>query len=150
VSKIVFLCDLEGVIFDNSHRLHLWKANLWDEYDDACLADHPHNTICEFLRSLTVLQEMIIVTGRSEKYRDRTLDQLQKLQIYPELVLFRPWYDIPKTKEAQIKLDFFNDTIKPMFGEDRIYIALEDRDDCVEAYRNAGIDCWQIRNGQLG
>lgn len=150
---VVLCVDLEGVLTNNDHRLHLMRAGDWDAYEVAALEDPCNPTFIAFLGSLQwTTFDIIVWTGRYEKYRHRTYEQIKRFGFYPDNVLMRDDLDIPKTKEPELKLQYLH-TIREMYAESLepvTIIALEDRDDVVEALRNAGIDCWQVRNGQPG
>lgn len=149
---VVLIVDLEGTITDNAHRLHFMKAGKWDEYEVAAIQDPVHPHIKKFLGSLYWSHaQLVIVTGRYEKYREETRKQLAAADIFPDHLLMRESFDIPKTKEPALKLAFL-EQIKNLYcaDPDAAFIALEDRDDVVEALRNAGIECWQVRNGAIG
>jgi len=152
MTECILMVDLEGVVTDNSHRLHLMKSGDWDAYEEAALEDPCHPTFRKFLNSINwTTFEIVLVTGRYEKYRHRTYEQLKKFGIYPEHLLMRDNFDIPKTKEPELKLQFLEE-VRRIYADypNAAIIAMEDRDDVVEALRNAGIDCWQTRNGQPG
>jgi hypothetical protein len=145
------MVDLEGAMTDNAHRLHFMKAGEWDEYERLAVEDpcYPHFT--EFLSSVYwTTFELVVVTGRYEKYREATRKQLASFKVFPSHLLMRDNFDIPKTKEPALKLAYLEE-IRALYPEqDTVIIALEDRDDVVEALRNAGIECWQVRNGAIG
>jgi hypothetical protein len=148
---VVLLVDLEGVLFNNAQRLHLFKAAQWAEYETSFPDDTVYPVMSQFLSSVYWSTfELVIVTGRYQKYYDQTVEQMRKVNIHPEHLLMRDNFDIPKTKEPELKLQLL-DEIKRLYPEPgTMFIALEDRDDVVEAYRNAGIECWQVRNGSIG
>lgn len=152
MTTCVLVVDLEGSITDNAPRLHLMKAGLWNEYEQAGPDDPVHPFIRTFLASLYWSHcQLVVVTGRYEKYREATRKQLAAADIYPDHIFMRENFDIPKTKEPELKLAFL-EQIRNLYcaDPDTALIALEDRDDVVEAYRNAGIECWQVRNGAIG
>lgn len=152
MTTCVLIVDLEGTITDNAHRLHLMKGGEWEEYELAAPNDPVHPFINAFLKSLYWSYcQLVVVTGRYEKYREETRKQLAAADIYPDHMLMRDNLDIPKTKEPALKLAYLEE-IKNLYcaEPDTAFIALEDRDDVVEALRNAGIECWQVRNGALG
>jgi len=143
------MVDLEGALTDNAHRLHFMKAGDWDEYERLAPKDPCHPFICEFLSSVYWSTfELVVVTGRYEKYREETRKQLAAFNVHPDHMLMRDNFDIPKTKEPALKLAYL-EQVRELYPDATI-IALEDRDDVVEALRNAGIECWQVRNGAIG
>jgi beta-phosphoglucomutase-like phosphatase (HAD superfamily) len=147
----VLMVDLEGAITDNAHRLHHMKSGDWETYEALAPEDPCHPHIKEFLSSVYwATFELVVVTGRYEKYYERTRSQLAEAKIYPSEILMRDNFDIPKTKEPELKLGFLAKVRELYPDPGTVIIALEDRDDVVEALRNAGIECWQVRNGAQG
>jgi hypothetical protein len=85
---------------------------------------------------------------RYQQWEFQTNAWLGKYGIYPDWVMYRDKYDIPKTKEPILKMQYLEE-IRRNYGDGH-YLALDHKDDVVEAYRNAGVECWQVRNGVLG
>lgn len=149
---LVIICDLEGVLTDNAHRLHLFKAGQWDEYESECVNDAPFTQTIKMVRTILELNEssiLVVVTGRYPKWEQLTNQWLMDNRVYPDWVVYRDKFDIPKTKEPLLKEQMLAE-IKNNYGEEYTFLALDDKDDCVEMYRNAGIECWQVRAGVLG
>ncbi len=147
--SLVVIASLEGVLADNSHRQHLFRAGQWDDYEAACVDDVPYAGTVEAVNlMLHGNYRFVITTVRYQRWEFQTNAWLSKHEIYPDWVMFRDKYDIPKTKEPILKMGYFEE-IRRNYCDGQHFLVLEHRDDVVEAYRNAGIECWQIRNGVL-
>lgn len=150
MSGDVILADLDGTLFDVSHRLHLAKQKRWDEFHEAMLGDSVNEDVANFLSTAVgVGMTVIAVTGRNEHYRQSTLDQLKRngLSMAISELLMRPDGDL--RSDAILKVEavdiYFGGRTKAL---SRVAFALDDRDRVVEGYRDAGFRCWQVRKGQ--
>lgn len=151
MNNIVLLVDLEGTLCNNAGRVELFMSQEWEEYEDACGRDIAYPEIVEFLQNVSDVAQVIIITNRSEKYYGTTVDWFVSNDIGFDGIYMRPELDIPKTKEAELKLALFSKAVEENeWPKGTVFIALEDRDEVIEAYRNAGIFCWQVRNGVIG
>ena len=148
---IVFVVDHVGTIADNSHRLHLFKSELWGEYEEAFVDDTAREPFCSILAGLQFQgNEIVILPGISEIFQGALEDWYAKNAIMPDAIYTRPWSDIPKTKEPEFKLSVFQEQIFPKYADDTAFVVIDDNDKVVEAFRNAGIECWQVTNGAIG
>lgn len=149
MTEVVLMVDLEGCITDNAPRLHHMRGGDWETYEELGPQDPVLPHFAEFLASLYWARtQLVVVTGRYEKYRAATVKQLGMADVHPDELLMRDNLDIPKTKEPELKLNMLEQVRK--LYPDAIIIAMEDNDKVVEALRNAGVDCWQVRNGAVG
>lgn len=81
----LYIFDLDGVLFDNSHRQHLLPTGdgatteQWDAFNLACENDEPiHHMwqmVCELSRSG---HRVVFLTGRSEVCRSQTVNAIWK------------------------------------------------------------------------
>jgi hypothetical protein len=86
------------------------------------------------------------LTGRNERYRMMTLRWLDKHGIALDTLLMRPDDNYQSDHELKPEmLDLW------LIDEGRthsdVWFILEDREKVVEAWRNLGHDCWQVRPG---
>src|SRR5205823_856471 len=75
VSRPIIICDIDGVIADCGHRLHLISggAKDWDSFFEACSGDMPMPTTIRFLKEVSGAFEIVYVTGRPERTRAKTI-----------------------------------------------------------------------------
>ena len=84
--KTLLLIDLDGVMFDNSHRAHLLPtgdgatADQWEAFNKACRDDAPILHMWEIARLIGNIlaesgqdRETIFLTGRAEHCRQETV-----------------------------------------------------------------------------
>jgi hypothetical protein len=142
--------DLDGTLADCRHRIHLAHSRRWDEFNSELLGDIPFRDVEWFLKELTSHRDIIVLalTGRSDKYMDRTLVWLGKhgLSGVFDEVLMRP--------EGDYRSDHI---LKPLMLEEyfgskedalrNVRFILDDRETVVAGWREYGIPCWQVRPG---
>tara|TARA_R110000824_G_scaffold15883_3_gene66572 strand:+ start:12958 stop:13398 length:441 start_codon:yes stop_codon:yes gene_type:complete len=140
------IVDLDGTLCDCVHRQHHAQQSQWDEFHAKLMDDDPYWDVQWFLRKLPETLRVLAVTGRNEGFRQMTYDWLDKHSIVIDDVLMRPTGDFRP-----------DDVLKPQllqehFGSkdlviDNVIFVLDDRDKVVEAWRNYGLTCWQVRPG---
>lgn len=133
---LCFLVDLDGTLF-----LPPAHSNMGDPDRDV-LDDTVHIAVAETTRALRELgYEAILLSGRKSSQREDTVLALHAADVgYDELILrdegdTRPDWIIKREKALAI-LEH-----KP------ILLALDDRDQVVDLYRNMGIPCFQVNDG---
>lgn len=138
--------DLDGTICDCAHRVDLAKAGKWEEFHDACRDDKPFSKIVTLLRALKNYQ-LLFLSGRGEEWRQDTIDWLSRHSVpLPDMLLLRPKGDY--RRDGVLKTELLTE----LFGSqkaalDSILLALDDRDQSVEALRNYGLTVLQTREG---
>lgn len=149
--------DLDGTLCDSAHREHLAIAKQWDEFHSLLGEDRPHADVADLLEVLnsgilTTDLEVILLTGRNERYRGQTEAWLLKHRIKNDHLLMRPDYDPRPDHDLKPQMLFefvggeggvsaFERTLQ------QVWFILEDRDKVVEAWRNLGFRCWQTQPG---
>lgn len=145
---ISVVVDLDGTLFNHDHRVHLAHAKQWDTYH-ALLTDDKVNPDVEFFLNRMVPSWVNIVycTGRSEPWRNRTIEHMRKSGVpAPDALLMRPhdnWQPDHELKPKMLEQHFGG---REMTLECVMFV-LDDRDKVVEAWRNYGLPCWQVRSG---
>lgn len=142
------IVDLDGTLCDISHRVHLAQAGQWDEFHSLLAADQPNLDVVLAVKALTVHHGFIIVSGRSEKYRNQTAAWLARQKLEFDLLLLRPddnWEQDHILKPKMLMESAYGGNKQLML--ENVFAVLDDRDKVVEAWRNLGLPCWQVRNG---
>lgn len=95
----LYIFDLDGVLFDNSHRQHLLPTGdgqtteQWDAFNLACENDEPIHHMWQMLIELSrVGHRIVFLTGRSEVCRARTIRSTWKAWTTLDPV-HAPWDD---------------------------------------------------------
>lgn len=150
-SKTKVIVDIDGTIAKIGDRIKYIQREKkdWDSFYKHCEEDEPIIEIAALVQSLfEECYEIIFCTGRSEKYRTETINWLKayfsKPLIAQSSLLMRP------------ENDFRHDTIvKPLLLNDaninlnEISFILEDRDSMVKKWRELGLICLQVADGDF-
>ena len=146
--------DLDGTLCNSAHREHHAQNKDWDAFHGALSEDEPHRDVRGLITMLAHGPELIGCTGRNERYRIETERWLTDWGIMLDRVLMRPDHDFRSDVEVKLALlEDWHEEERAMIGQDglrlqdRVLFVLEDRDKMVEAWRNAGFNCWQVRAG---
>lgn len=138
--------DLDGTLSDHRARHHLALAKQWDAFNEACDQDGVNDDVWRILSHLNSVCQVLIVTGRPEKYRERTLRWLLDNFLEVDGLIMKPDDDYSPTAAWKLKaLEEIFETKEAVLAN--VVLVLEDRDSMVEAFRNYGLPCWQVRSG---
>lgn len=147
---LAYIIDLDGTLYDNSHRQHLIPADRsntagWVEFNCACTDDVLREDMADLVRSVLLSgREVIFLTGRGEAAGEQTMQRLLKDFNFIEqpTLIMRPM-DC-HTSAAEFKRDAvkrIRDS-KRWAGYD--LIALEDDPSIVEVMRGIGVTVLHI------
>ena len=152
--KNIVIVDIDGTIARVGDRLECLqrKPKNWDEFYDRCDEDKPIqeiigliNAMCVGFFELGLKIEIVFCTGRKEAVRDKTIKWIDK-----HFTVFN--YRLLMRKDG----DFRHDTVaKPELLEEAgikledIAYVLEDRDSMVKKWRELGLTCLQVANGDF-
>ena len=146
------IVDLDGTLCNSTHREHHAKNGDWDEFHAALAEDRPQSDVAELVRTFSEAGFLVAgCTGRPERYRIATERWLVEHDIPLDFVLMRGNYDFGS--DAVIKpravLEWHEHTAEAalMTAQERVLFVLDDRDKVVEAWRDNGFNCWQVRHG---
>jgi hydroxymethylpyrimidine pyrophosphatase-like HAD family hydrolase len=127
------LVDLDGT---------LAKLNGRDHYDASTCKDDSVNIVLWDTLKL-FLQEgcrLIILSGRSEKFRLETIEWLHDKNIYYNGLYMRSAQD-SEISGIEFKRNIYLNVIDPEF---RVILAFEDDWRVADMYRSYGIECWLV------
>ena len=103
--------------------------------------DTLNSPIAKLTKSFT---KTVILTGRDEKHRETTKTWLAKHKVYYEKLLMRPNDD--KRPDYVVKQEIFFNDIAPYYN---VELVVEDRQQVVDMWRELGIICAQIDEGDF-
>lgn len=134
------ICDLDGTLAIHNGR---------SPYDiEKCDTDIPDQTVLAILGSLTSYQhhtKLLFVTGREEKYREKTLTWLKKHgPTWIDALWMRPTGDM--REDSIVKQEIYEREIK---GKYNVGFILDDRNRVVEMWRRNGLKCLQVADGNF-
>jgi predicted kinase len=130
------MCDMDGTL------ALFGDAN---PYDRDFLQDKVNHPVARMLMHYSQWSQeikVILLSGRSEKYRDQTEEWLKNNAIKYYRLFMRP--DGDSRKDAIVKKELFE---KWVLGNYFVTFVLDDRDQCVDLWRSLGLTCLQVADG---
>lgn len=92
-----FIFDLDGTICNVSHRRQYvaTKPRNWDAWNKGLMNDTPHKAVQVVYQALRNRSEvdMIIVSGRSDDYKEQTIQWLSDNEIFYDEIYMRKYKD---------------------------------------------------------
>lgn len=139
------VCDLDGTLCDEGHRSQYANAGQWDDYHARCFDDKPFDDVISVLRLMTRDIGLLVITGRTEQYRELSRRWFTKHKILPDELLMRPDGSFEKANILKLQQleTFFGTKAEAL---EKVLLVLEDSDKVVQAWRDYGIPCWQVRS----
>lgn len=142
----IVIFDIDGTLADISHRQHMvrGKRKDWRGFFAACVDDAPHEAVIAILRALCDRFRIYLVSGRSDEVRQETVDWLALNHV--------PWHELIMRRQGDhtpdniLKIGWVKGGRIP---QDRILCVFDDRDKVVRAWRDAGIPCFQVAEGNF-
>lgn len=152
-SKWAIIVDIDGTLADNSHRRRFVDKDYgckgpkdFKSFNAAMMGDtvcKPVVTIMNCLRNRDFA--VLLVTGRGEEYRVRTETWLKANFVTSHTKLYmRPAKD--NRPDVEIKLEILEQIKADGYAP---HFAIDDRNRCVQMWRNAGIMCFQVAEGDF-
>lgn len=140
----VCIFDIDGTLANCDHRLHYVKnkPKNWDAFYSECMGDHVIWPVAEMLELFRKNYLIYIVTGRPERNRDLTELWLNNNKIYFDKLIMRGDRDFRKSPDYKSSVC---DTIEA--EGNKIFLAVEDREDCINMFINRGIYTFNVSNG---
>jgi phosphoglycolate phosphatase-like HAD superfamily hydrolase len=150
-----YICDVDGTLMNVEKRASYAKKHKkdtdrimdWDIFLDPTVMleyDTPNKDVCDTIQSLNFSNRIIITSARNERHRDVTMKQLELAGVrYIDMYLrddgdMRPDDIVKAELLGKIKADGYNPTI-----------AFDDRNQVVKKWRELGIKCYQVREGDF-
>lgn len=146
MKRDIIIFDLDGTIADIGHRQHLvaGKKKKWRDFFAACIDDKPHEAVVAILRALYPMFQIYIVSGRSDEVRGQTETWLKTNEVPYHRLIMRKQGDY--TPDNQLKIGWVNEG---RIDKERILCVFDDRDKVVRMWRDAGIACFQVAEGDF-
>ena len=144
--------DLDGTLCNSLHRSHWAELRQWDEFHSRMMDDLPHDDVARLvsLCHASGLQT-IGCTGRPERWRQQTYHWLRQHEIPLDVLLMRGNHDYASDAELKPRIleewHATTDQAELMTVHERVLFVLDDRESVVEAWRENGYSCWQVRLG---
>jgi len=131
------------VIVDVDGTLALHVSRTAFEYEK-CLEDAPNPRVVEIIKMLKGTYEIVVCSGRegTEQCYGDTVVWLSRHGITHSAFFIRPEGDM--RKDSVIKREILERDILPRWNP---VLVIDDRDQVVRMWRDAGLPCWQVADG---
>lgn len=136
----IVIFDLDGTLFDESHRRHLHEEKKYEEYFKLCSQDTPIQKIIDMLKKHKEEGDYIwILSGRSEICLEETIKTLQDNNI--------PYDNIKLRGKDNFTPDY---VMKPVWvskyvGSERVTAIYDDTDNVIIALRKKGFNVIDVK-----
>lgn len=142
----IVIFDLDGTLADIEHRQHFvqGKKKRWREFFAGCVDDKPHLAVIKMLQALHPTYRIYIVSGRSDEVRAPTEAWLAANHIPYDQLIMRSENDY--TPDNVLKIRWVNEG---RIEKKRILCVFDDRDKVVKMWRENGIPCFQVAEGNF-
>lgn len=131
-----FVFDIDGTLAHMTGR---------SPYDYSRVSEDKVDTVVrDVLVQLQETYPIIIVSGRKAECRAETLAWLNKNYIYPDGFFMRA--DGDNRPDTIVKYEILMNEIAPKFAVEGVF---DDRDSVVEMWRNVGLKCFHVQEGDF-
>jgi predicted kinase len=149
------LVDVDGTValIPEAHRLRYLGSTKkdWDGFYSEIPNFKPNLPVIKAVNALRVAwpikQPVIFVSGRNENYRAATEAWLRDVVGIPYFMLLMRGFNNFKP-DTEVKERLFNDYIAPNF-EVKDVIIFDDRNSVVQKWRDMGLTCFQVAEGDF-
>jgi hypothetical protein len=140
------IVDMDGTLSNASHRQHLVreKPKQFDKFYDLCGLDEPHLHVITAVQALAAHYPIVIVSGRIERTRGITIEWLIQHRVPWHEMHMRPNGDF--REDHILKAEILDQKILPKWEP---MMAFDDRDRVVAMWRQRGIPCMQVAEGNF-
>ena len=145
----IVIFDLDGTLANIDKRRKLATKNgkmNWNVFfnPNNIDLDTPNQAVINMANILYSQDYIIyILSGRSDKTHQATIDWLSKHKVNYDLLIMRPQNQLYK-KDSDLKQSWL-DTI----GKDRVSMVFDDRDQVVDMWRQNGLTTFQVAEGNF-
>ena len=140
--------DLDGTLANIEHRLHFIRTEGqkpdWDSFHKACVNDEPIVPMIKIFQAMRRAHGIEIWSGRSKMVSDETISWLRIHDIVPDRIRMREEGDY--TPDHILKQNWLQEKIYLRLKPDLVF---DDRSRLVQMWRNNGIQCCQVANGEF-
>lgn len=144
--KRCYLFDIDGTLADLTHRLHHIQKEPkdWNGFFEGCADDAPIYHIIRLAEALSFTDDIVFVSGRSDRVRQPTELWLERYGIGGAPLYMRK--DGDHRPDNLVKAELLDqiraDGFEPI-------MAFDDRDQVVKMWREKGVPCAQVAEGDF-
>lgn len=141
----IIIFDIDGTIANSKERAEKFLSGDikdWDSFYDNCDKDELIYPTCGFCKVFDETCDVFYVTGRPESIREKTTAWLKKNNLPITEMFMRK--DGDHRPDYIVKKEIYEKEIAPYFN---VVAVFEDRQQCVDMWRELGITCYQVAKG---
>ena len=146
----MYVFDLDGTLtlVGDRARYLMQRRKDWDAYFAACKEDKPNWPIVELYNLLFSRSHTIVLTGRREDCREKTLEWFEDNNLcHPDALLMRPIRD--HRHDVILKPKMLRKYIANRDEPTTVEAIFEDRNSMVAKWRELGYTCLQVAEGDF-
>jgi hypothetical protein len=139
------IIDVNGCLGDTTNRNHFISDREnrdWEGFFENMMTDTPVDQVHRFCNAQPYhpfFSKVLLITGAPEKYRPLMEKWLEINQVHYDRLFMRGNYQFIKGFEFKRKL--YDDVLRYDYD---IVLALDDKDECSDMWRELGIPCWLV------
>lgn len=139
----IILCDIDGTVANNDHRQHYLEGKKdWDGFFSELSNDVPIYSIIEKVKNhQSEGKDIIFLTGRPERYREKTELWLKKYFDFKFKLLMRKDKDLRDKVIAKEEL-LKESSIQSAF----IHLVFENDEDLIKYWKAKEVSVHQVKN----
>lgn len=148
----LYLCDIDGTVANNKHRIHLLENKEYDAYYALTLQDTPIANVINTVQSLRfdagISTNVWFFSGRKETCKEDTLAWLRKYMgwwVPEEELMMRRYNDF--RDDVDVKQEMLDNMLE--IDRKRLVGVFDDRQRVVDMWRRNGITCFQVAPGDF-
>lgn len=143
MKKKAAIFDIDGTLFDDSHRKHLADAKKWDEYFSAGANDPPNVAVIkELTAQIKAGRAIVLMTGCPERHKKMTVAKLLSAGISFDVLLMRPENNYAKNHDLKASC------LAQLKDEYEFSVAFDDMTGSVSMFRSLGIPAHLVKDGK--
>lgn len=153
--RALYIFDLDGTLALIGHRRHILDredSKKWRDFYAACDKDKPNAPVIATLERLRWTgAEVWIFSGRSDEVRDKTVAWLADHTSFLTHELEGPMLQMRAEGDYTADDELKRSWLRSMLTEDRrrLVAAFDDRDRAVKMWRDEGVTCFQVAEGEF-
>lgn len=154
-SKPLYIFDLDGTLALIDHRINIIAdsddKNRWERFYQLCDKDQPNLPVIQTMEKLRIAgSDIWFFSGRSSEVRNKTVAWLAEHTSFMswELIDILVMRDVSDyTPDDVLKKQWFDNMLH--IDKQRLIAVFDDRDRVVKMWRNNGIPCFQVAQGDF-
>lgn len=149
VEKPECICSIHVIGRNADCKAHDEFKKDWNSFFEACDKDEPNKPIINLLNQyFNQLTKVVIFSGRSEQVKQKTIDWLAKHEIWHDHLRMRKENDFRPDEilKKEILENFLSEN--NLTKEDILFV-VDDRDKVVKMWRQEGLTCLQVAEGNF-